>query len=130
MAVLAGMHKITSKGDFVFVSRDGRRPLGHAALDDLLRRLMGIGRDVASVHGFRACFRIWCAECMASVPREVAEQCLAHTTAGAVEQAYQRSDHFERRRHLMTAWAEWCSRPAKSGGGEVVAIGRGASGPA
>jgi hypothetical protein len=30
---------------------------------------------------------------------------------------------FEKRRNLMDAWAEFCSKPAASG--EVVAIGRG-----
>ena len=38
-------------------------------------------------------------------PREVAEAALAHAVGDAVEQAYARSDVFEKRRKMMDAWA-------------------------
>src|SRR4051794_12784142 len=41
----------------------------------------------------------------------------------AVEQAYRRSDLFERRRRLMDDWARWCSTEASDTSGTVVAIG-------
>ena len=44
-----------------------------------------------TVHGFRSSFRDWCGE-ETSFPREIAEQCLAHATGSAVEQAYRRGD--------------------------------------
>jgi hypothetical protein len=37
-----------------------------------------------------------------------------------VEQAYRRSDMFDKRRKLMDAWAEFCGKPADRG--KVVAI--------
>ena len=35
---------------------------------------------------------------------------LAHSVGNEVEQAYRRSDMFDKRRKLMEAWAEFCSR--------------------
>jgi integrase len=117
MAILSGLRKVAGKSAFVFPGRDGRGPFGLTALDTVMRR-MDISRERASVHGMRSTFSTWAAERMASVPREIAEQALAHTTAGAVEKAYQRSDHFERRRHLMDAWAAYIAQPETSA--EVV----------
>ena len=55
-------------------------------------------------HGARASFRSWCAD--SSVPREVAEACLAHTVKG-VEGAYQRSDLLSVRTETMQRWARY-----------------------
>ena len=38
---------------------------------------------------------------------ELAEACLAHAVGNAVVQAYQRSSMLERRRPLMSAWANY-----------------------
>lgn len=35
--------------------------------------------------------------------------CLAHTVGSAVENAYRRTDLFNRRRALMTDWESWCA---------------------
>ena len=42
-----------------------------------------------------------------SFPREVCEAALAHTLKDKAEAAYARSDLFEKRRELMTAWARY-----------------------
>ena len=63
----------------------------------LLRRM---GRGALTVHGFRSCFRDWCAEATTR-PREVAEQALAHAQPGKVEAAYRRGAMLEKRRSLM-----------------------------
>ena len=34
---------------------------------------------------------------------------LAHAISSAVEAAYRRGDLFEKRRHLMNAWANFCT---------------------
>ena len=57
-------------------------------------------------HGFRSSFRDWANEA-AHADREVAEMCLAHSIGNKVEQAYSRSDLFQRRRSLMDAWARF-----------------------
>ena len=61
----------------------------------------------ASVHGFRSSFRMWGAETTA-YPSAVLEAALAHVNPNEVEASYQRSDLFERRRGLMTAWGNYC----------------------
>lgn len=68
---------------------------------------------VASVHGFRSTFRDWAVECTSSA-WAVMEQSLAHAVGGSVERAYARSDLLQKRRALMTAWAEFCTAPAES----------------
>ena len=60
-----------------------------------------------TVHGFRSSFRQWGAE-TTSFPGAVLELALAHVNNDKVEAAYQRSDLFERRRELMTAWGKYC----------------------
>ena len=60
-----------------------------------------------TVHGFRSSFRVWGAE-TTSTPSAVLELALAHVNQNEVEAAYQRSDLFERRRDLMTAWGNYC----------------------
>ena len=59
-----------------------------------------------TMHGFRSSYRSWAAE--QNVPREVAEQCLAHAVRG-VEGIYQRSDVLDLRRGAMQAWADYIS---------------------
>ncbi len=66
--------------------------------------------DGLTVHGFRSCFRDWCAEATAH-PREVAEQALAHALPDKVEAAYRRGDMLEKRRRLMEEWAAFCVSP-------------------
>ena len=59
----------------------------------------------ATPHGFRSTLRDWRAE--TGVAREVAEAILAYRNGNSVEQAYARSDLFERRRAVMDAWAAY-----------------------
>jgi hypothetical protein len=70
-------------------------------------------------HGFRSTLREWVAE-RTNFPPEVAEAALAHIRGDRTERAYDRSDLFPKRRRLMAAWAEFCSKSA--GNGEVVAL--------
>jgi integrase len=57
-------------------------------------------------HGLRSSFRNWSAE-MTSYPNEVAEMALAHTVSSATEAAYRRGDLLEKRRPMMTDWADF-----------------------
>ena len=110
LAVLKRMAE-ARQGDTEFVFAGGKRgkPLSNMALLKLLERM---DRSDITAHGFRSTFRDWAAE-RTNFPREVAEMALAHAISGAVERAYRRGDLFEKRRQLMKAWAEWCSKPAK-----------------
>jgi integrase len=98
------------------------RPLSENAFMALLERM---GRGDITSHGFRSTFRQWCAEATA-YPREVAETALAHTNKDRVEAAYQRGDHLDQRRRLMTDWATFCSKPMPAEGANVVPLRAGA----
>src|SRR5262249_15163502 len=113
IAVLEQMSELR-QNEFVFRG-DRRAGVSNMAMDMLLRRM---GSDI-TVHGFRSTFRDWAAE-RTSFPHEVAEMALAHAIPNAVEAAYRRGDLFEKRRRLMEAWAEYCSKtPVK---GSVTAL--------
>lgn len=101
---------------FVFPGRLSPH-LGKSALDGCLHNSLKIPRSVATVHGFRATFRTWVADCT-NYPDKVAEIALAHIVGTQTERAYERSDQFERRRQLMNLWAEYC---AKTPAAEVAA---------
>jgi len=117
--------------------REHRVPLAPAAVE-LLERLPRLGKVVfpgpsgapiwgatvsramrkfepeATVHGLRSSFRMWAAE-RTNAPREIAEMCLAHLVGSAVEQAYARSDVFEKRADLMQRWAAFCTSATRAG---------------
>ena len=89
---------------YVFPSaRSSSHPIALNAAGRLMRSL-GVADYV--VHGFRSAFRTWAGE-ETHYPREVCELCLAHTLAGRTEAAYSRGDQLEKRRLLMSEWAEY-----------------------
>jgi hypothetical protein len=71
--------------------------------------------DLATVHGFRSTFRDWAHE-RTNFPDRVAEFALAHNVGDVTERSYKRTTLFDRRIKLMTAWAEYCTRPIPAGG--------------
>jgi integrase len=117
IALLEGLPRI--KGSLLLFpgSRKGR-PISNMAMLMTLRRMDqkdledgGKGwRDsndrVITAHGFRSTFRDWAAECTHHA-REVCEMALAHVVANGAEAAYWRSDLLEKRRSLMTEWANF-----------------------
>ena len=97
--VLEAARDYADGSGLLFPSVTGR-PLSDMTLSKLVKEL-----GIAAVpHGFRSSFRDWCSD--TGQPREVAEAALAHAVRG-VEGAYARSDLFDRRRHLMDAWAAY-----------------------
>jgi integrase len=106
-------------GKFVFSSANGDRPLSNMAMEMVLRRMKIEG---ATVHGFRSAFRDWAGN-ETHFPREVAEAALSHVIGDKAEQAYRRGDALEKRRALMSAWANHCE---PSSTGNVVTMKRGA----
>jgi integrase len=81
----------------------------------LLRRMK---RGDLTAHGFRSTFSDWAAE-RTGFPREVVEMALAHAVENKVEAAYRRGDLFEKRRHLIEAWARFCAAPSEADAGVV-----------
>ena len=98
------MHGLRSGDDpkaFVFPGAKSGKPLSNMAFLMLLRRM---GRGDLTAHGFRSSFRA-----------------LAHVVGNKVEAAYRRGDLFEKRRRLMTAWADFLSR-APADAAKVVSL--------
>jgi len=110
IAVLQELHAIR-QSDYVFPGAHPGKAIGHNAPLKLLNEITG---TAVTVHGFRSSFRDWAAE-RTSFPREVAEAALAHAVPSQVEAAYKRTDFFDRRRRLMEAWSDYCSKPAATG---------------
>lgn len=110
--ILAEAEPLRGKSGLIFPSmRD--KPLSDMTLSKLVKEL---GFD-ADVHGMRTSFRTWAQE-KTNFPREVAEAALAHKVGDAVEQAYARSDVFEKRRKMMDARASYLEARR----GEVVRL--------
>jgi integrase len=105
---VALLKRMLESHDSEYAFPGGRRPtLSNMAMDMLLRRM---NSDV-TVHGFRSCFRTWAAE-RTTFAREVIEAALAHVVGDETERAYQRGDLFDKRRRLMSAWADYCAQQA------------------
>ena len=79
-------------------------PISDMTLTKVLRSV-GLA-ERATVHGFRSSFKNWTLE-QTDTPWAVSEAALAHTLGNSTEQAYARSDLFERRRALMQLWADY-----------------------
>ena len=114
--ILRPLHKLRVS-DYVFPGQKPSNPLSNMTMAMTMRR-MGVGNDVATVHGFRSSFRDYAGDCT-NAPREVAEAALAHAVGNVVERSYRRSDALEKRRRLMTQWSDYCAGVQS---GEVVQL--------
>ena len=81
---------------------DGRQVNAMTALRFFHRQFEG---DY-SIHGLRSTFQDWAAE-QTDTPAEIVEHALAHLEGSATIRAYRRTDYFEKRRSLMSAWADY-----------------------
>ena len=100
-ATMKRMHEAeVAKGGAGFIDRTSKRP--------------------AVPHGLRSTFRDWVAE-RTNYPGDMAEVALAHKISNAVEASYRRGDMIEKRRRMMTDWADFMGGMVKRG--KVVRIG-------
>ena len=98
----------TENDGLVFFSTP-KKPMSDMTMTKALRSL---GEGATHVHGFRSTFTDWAAE-TTDVAKEVVDKALAHKLPDKVEAAYRRTNHLERRRVLMTMWAEYLGSPSK-----------------
>lgn len=104
VAILDYVDPLRTDTGWVFPSpMNDTMPLSNMCLLTTLRRME---RNDTTVHGFRSVFRDWVAE-RTDFPGEVAEAALAHIVGDRVEAAYRRGDLFDKRRSLMSDWAEF-----------------------
>ena len=95
------------RSKYIFEGLNGM--MSDATISSVIKRMK---RSGFTVHGFRATFRMWCAETSASsFGRDVAEHALSHSLPNKVEAAYQRSTLLDKRRLLMQSWADFCDAP-------------------
>lgn len=107
ISILKAVEPLSEKSDgrLLFPSARGV-PLSDMTLSKVLRD----GKLKFTVHGFRSSFRDWAAE-TTDIPGEVVEKALAHTIPNKVEAAYRRTAFLDKRRDLMTRWAEFLDLP-------------------
>jgi integrase len=111
VTLLRTAHEIGGGSQLIFPGRNVDAPMSNMIFLMMLRRL---GASFTA-HGFRSAFRDWASECM-NFPREVCEMALAHSIKDKTEAAYRRGDLYEKRRELMTAWAQYISAEEKKRG--------------
>jgi integrase len=92
-------------------------PLSSKAMLQLLGRM----RPGVTVHGFRSAFSDWARDSTA-YSRDTVEMALAHQIKDKSEAAYRRGDALDKRRRLMSAWADYCESPAT--GAVIHSIGK------
>ena len=109
--ILTRAQALSDGSRYVFPGRTPAKPLHHMVFLTALRRMQ---RGDVTTHGFRSSFRDWAAE-QTNFPRAVCEAALAHTLRDKTEAAYHRTDLFERRRELMTAWAAFATGTKSDG---------------
>jgi integrase len=95
---------------FVFAGQNPKKKLPHEKMLKVLKAL----RCGLTVHGFRSTFKDWASE-QTAYANEVSEMALAHTVGDKVENAYRRTDLFEKRRRLMVDWAQYCASVPATG---------------
>ena len=93
------------EGEFVFPGDKIGRPISNMAMLTLLDRM---GRGDITVHGFRSTFKDWASE-QTAFAEIVSEMALGHAVPDKVEAAYRRGELFDKRRRLMSAWADYCA---------------------
>lgn len=113
LAILRRVPRV-SGNPYIFIGARQGRPLSNMAMLQVMRGMgYGVGGDRGDYvpHGFRSSFRDWSGE-VSSHPRDVCEMALGHVIESKVEAAYRRGDLFEKRRRMMSEWAEWCGKGA------------------
>lgn len=107
LEILRRAEALSDGSVLVFPGAKRGRPLSDMTLSKLVKKL-GFNADV---HGFRTSFRTWAQE-QTNFAWEVAEAAMQHKVGTAVEQAYARSDVFEKRRMMMDGWSRYLRESA------------------
>ena len=102
-------------------------PQGVSLSDSTLSKLMrdmrtnGEFHSVGVPHGFRSTFRDWAAD-RTKYPDDIRKVATMHEIGDAVQQAYQRTDLLEKRRRLMTEWANFLDKANVKLGSNVTQL--------
>ena len=117
VSLIARLKPYTGGGRYVFPSaRGGARPMSENAVLYAMRGL-GITKDEATPHGFRATARTLMDEQL-GMRSDLIEHQLAHAVRDATGEAYNRTKFFPERIKLMQRWADYLE-DLKEGGGTI-----------
>lgn len=105
-AILKQLHVGTGNGELLFPNmRNYTNPISEVTLIGALRR-MGYTPQEMSIHGFRATARTLLDEVLRE-RYDLIEHQLAHTVRDPNGRAYNRTQHLEERKRMMTRWADY-----------------------
>jgi integrase len=93
------------QSELIFANPEG----GQFSENAMLALLDRLGYGHVTVHGFRSTFATWAEECT-DYPDGVREAALAHKYKSETTAAYQRGQKLEKRRALMSDWADFLSQ--------------------
>lgn len=117
VSLIARLKPYTGGGRYVFPSaRGGARPMSENAVLYAMRGL-GITKDEATPHGFRATARTLMDEQL-GMRSDLIEHQLAHAVRDATGEAYNRTKFFPERIKLMQRWADYLE-DLKEGSGTI-----------
>jgi integrase len=109
VAILRDLQPLTGNGAFVFPGgRTNARPMSDNAILAALRRL-GVPKETASGHGFRATARTILDEVL-GYPPHLLEHQLAHSVRDPLGRSYNRTQHLPQRRKMMIEWADYLGK--------------------
>jgi integrase len=115
VARLGDLQAITGREHYAFPCIGAaKKPISENTLNGALRRL-GVGPDVATVHGFRATASTLLNESGLWNPDAVERQ-LAHAENNEVRRAYLRGEHWDERVRMMAWWADYLDTLRDGGG--------------
>lgn len=107
--ILEAAKKLTGDAKLVFCHPKSKKEFSDAVFTSLLHKGLGVPY---TMHGFRSSFRDWGGE-KTEHPRELLEVSLAHLPGDQTEHAYWRKDMIDRRRSLMSDWADYATTVQK-----------------
>lgn len=94
--------------DFLFPSMKKGQHISNSAM---LKFVKNVGNEIGfpdiTGHGFRASFKTWTSETQ-NFDWQAVEFCLAHKIKDKAAAAYHRTNLLEKRRVIMSAWANYC----------------------
>lgn len=98
-----------SWSDFLFPSTKEGKHLSSSAMLNLIK---AVGKEIdhpeITAHGFRASFKTWTSDTQ-NFDWQAVEFCLAHKIKDKAAAAYHRSNLLDKRKVIMSAWANYCS---------------------
>jgi integrase len=109
VAILLDLQPLTGNGVFVFPNgRSNTRPMSDNAILAALRRL-GVPKETASGHGFRASARTILDEVL-GFPPHLLEHQLGHEVRDPLGRSYNRTQHLPQRKKMMEDWADYLDK--------------------